>query len=247
MENSVGPLIYSVICLPPKYTIRQEQLEDFHNPLGRRFIAGGDYNATHTDWGSRLGTLRGRELLEATERNKLKGESTYWQSASNKLAVAKSCFDLSSNHSPVFITLTGHALNQEKQPRLSNRHTDGDDFRHLINGRLALNVSLKTGDDIEAAVKLFIDTIQQTGWNTTPEHTDTLKTYEYPILIKQKIEDIRRLRRVWHRLQTRERKDYLTQQHRNSNNSSKTTSKHSCNILHQQNALIVPCGRRPRE
>jgi hypothetical protein len=98
------------------------------------------------------------------ERNNLKhlstGEPTYWQSNRNKLpdlvdfcvtkgipqdfAVANSCFDLSSDHSLVLITLTSHALNQEKQPSLSNRHTNWDDFRHLINQRLTLNVSLKT-------------------------------------------------------------------------------------------------------
>jgi hypothetical protein len=68
-------------------------------------------------------------------------------------------------------------LNKEKQPNLSNRHTNWDDFRHLINERLTLNVSYKNEEDIEAAVKFFNDTIQWAGWNTTPEHTDTLKTY----------------------------------------------------------------------
>jgi predicted enzyme related to lactoylglutathione lyase len=33
-------------------------------------------------------------------------------------------------------------------------------FRHLINQRLTLYVSLKTEEDIEAAVKFFSDTIQ---------------------------------------------------------------------------------------
>jgi hypothetical protein len=58
------------------------------------------------------------------------------------------------------ITPTSHALNQEKQPSLSNRHTNWDDFRHLINHRLTLNVSLKTKEDIEAAVKFFNNTVQ---------------------------------------------------------------------------------------
>jgi hypothetical protein len=101
-------------------------------------------------------------------------------------AVVKSCFDLSSHHSPVLITLKAHAVNQEKQPRLSNRHTNWDDFRHLINLTLTSNDSIKTEEDIEAAVKFFNDTIQCAGWKVTPEHTDTLKTYNCPILIKQK-------------------------------------------------------------
>jgi hypothetical protein len=78
------------------------------------------------------------------------GEPTYWPSDSNKLpdlldfcvtkgipsafAVANSCFDLSSDHSPVLITLTPQALPSETSPRLSN---------HLINDRLTLNVSHK--------------------------------------------------------------------------------------------------------
>jgi hypothetical protein len=82
------------------------------------------------------------------ERNNLKylstADPTYWPSDRNKLpdlvdfyvtkgilldfAVAKSCFVLPSDHSPVLITLTAHALNKEKQPSLSNRHTNWDDF-----------------------------------------------------------------------------------------------------------------------
>jgi hypothetical protein len=71
------------------------------------------------------------------------------------------------------ITLTLHALNQEKQPSLSNRHTNWDDFRHFINQRLASNISLKTEVDIEAAVKFFNDTVQSAGWNAMPEHRHT--------------------------------------------------------------------------
>jgi hypothetical protein len=42
-----------------------------------------------------------------------------------------------------------------------------------------------------------------------PEHTDTLKTYNCPILIIQIIEEKRRLRRDWHRLRTPESKRLL--------------------------------------
>jgi hypothetical protein len=106
------------------------------------------------------------------------GEPTYRPSDSNKLAVvvnfcvikripqdisvAKSCFDLFSDHSPALITLTAHALNQEKQPSsiTTYQHTNWDDFRRLINERLILKVSFQIEEDIEAAVKFFNDTIQ---------------------------------------------------------------------------------------
>jgi hypothetical protein len=139
VEDSVGLLTISAVYLPPKHTVQQEQLENVYNTLGCWFIARGDYNAKHTNWGSRLITPRGCEVLKTMERNNLKHlsttEPTYWPSDRNKLpdledfcvtkgipkdfAVAKSCFDLSSDHSPVLITLTSHGLNQEKQPSLS--------------------------------------------------------------------------------------------------------------------------------
>jgi hypothetical protein len=57
-----------------------------------------------------------------------------------------------------------------------------DDFRCFVSERL--NISLKTEEDIEAAVKFFRGTIQWAGWNAMPEHTDTLKAYDCPILFK---------------------------------------------------------------
>jgi exonuclease III len=70
VEDSVGLITISAVYLPPKHTVKQAQLEDFYCTLGRRFIAGGDYNAKHTDWGSRLITPRGREVVKAMERQK---------------------------------------------------------------------------------------------------------------------------------------------------------------------------------
>jgi hypothetical protein len=150
------------------------------------------------------------------------------------------------------ITLTAHALNKEKQPSLSNRHTNWDDFWHHINQRLTLNlVSLKTEEDIEAAVKFFNDTVQWTGWNATPEHTDTLKAYGCPILIKQKIGEKRRLHRGWHRLGTPESKRSLhiaTQELKHLFNKNKNDCIQAfCKVLHQQNPLTIPRGRRPRK
>jgi hypothetical protein len=75
--------------------------------------------------------------------------------------------------------------------------------------RLTLKVSFKTEEDFEETVKLFNDTIQWAGWNATPEHTDTVKTHGCPILIKQKTEEKRRLRRKWHRFGAPESKRLL--------------------------------------
>jgi hypothetical protein len=73
-QDSVGHLTISAVYFPPRYTVKQEQLENCYNIIGCQFIAGGDYNAKHT--GSRLITPRGCELLKTMERNNL--NATHW-------------------------------------------------------------------------------------------------------------------------------------------------------------------------
>jgi hypothetical protein len=196
VEDSVGLLTISAVYLPPRHTVKQEQFKDFYNILGGRFIAGGDYNAKHTDWGSRLISFKGCELFKTMESMNLKylstGEPTYWPSDSNKLpdlvdfGVAKSCFIFRSFPD---LDYTADAVNHENEPILSYRHTNWDDFRYLVNKTLTLNIPLKTEEDIEAAAKFFNDTIQWAGWNATLEHKRALKAYNCPIKIKQKIEE----------------------------------------------------------
>jgi hypothetical protein len=260
-------------------------------------------------------------------------------------AVPKSCFDLSSYDSPVFITLKAHALNLEEQPSLSNRHTNWDDFRCLINERQRLlKFSLKPKKTLKQQSRS--STI---GWNATPGHTETLKAYvktplsesaselyrpsdrglsakwlpnsrfsrQEPLLFyqvafqlysrgwvdpvpdallfffffPQKIRWCResnpglricsqelwpldhrggRTQGIWlpyinYANNWRKKEDsvetgadyehpkakyYLTQLYRNSKNSLitkiMTASQHSCKVLHQENPLTIPCGRRPK-
>ena len=90
-----------------------------------------DFNAKNTQWGYRLTSTKGKQLLSAIQSSNLKyfstDEPTYWPSDINKLAdlmdffVTKgtspdysSChlsFDLSSDHSPI----TAY-LNSDKKP-----------------------------------------------------------------------------------------------------------------------------------
>jgi hypothetical protein len=165
-------------------------------------------------------------------------------------AAAQSCLDQSSDHSPVLVALTSHAINQEKQPSLSNRSTNWDYFRHLINQRSILNVPLKTDADTEAAVKSFNDTVQWAGWKATPKHTAAHKIHDCPITNKksQKKEDSAEAGTDYEHQRVN---DYLTQQPSTSNNSSIGTetiaSKYSCKVLHQRNPPTIPCGRRPKK
>jgi len=85
----VEPLNIAAIYCPPKHTIKAEQLQHFYASLGHRFLAGGDYNAKHTHWGSRLIAPRGHELLKAIQKENLMyvstGEPKYWPSDKRKI------------------------------------------------------------------------------------------------------------------------------------------------------------------
>jgi hypothetical protein len=102
-----------------------------------------------------------------------------------EIAVAHSCFDLSSDHSPVLVTLTSQPIRPYPLPSLSNRLTKWDYFKHLINQRLLLQIPLKTTDDIEEEVKFFTDTVQWAGWKATPPLPTRTGINACPLIIEK--------------------------------------------------------------
>jgi hypothetical protein len=114
----------------------------------------------------------------------------------------QSCFDLSSDHSPILTTLNLAELNQAPHPRLSNKQTNWDYFLQLISAHLNTKVLLKTIAQTDDAAKYFNDMVHWACWNATPEHTHTSLPYDCPPIIKQKLAEKRRLRKAWHNLRT---------------------------------------------
>jgi len=120
-----GCITTSAVYSPLKYVIKSEQYITFLETIGNRFIAAGDYNAKHTQWGSKPTSSRGRELLKAIDTMNLStvstGEPIYWSTDSKNISdlpdfgisrsipknscSTESCLDLSSGHSPVIIIL----------------------------------------------------------------------------------------------------------------------------------------------
>ena len=61
-EYSVG----AIYC-PPRYKLKREEFIQLFETLGGNFIIGGDFNAKHLYWGSRVINPKGKELLAARE------------------------------------------------------------------------------------------------------------------------------------------------------------------------------------
>ena len=137
---------------------------DFFNSLGSRFIAGGDYNAKHTVWGSGLISPKGRALLKTLKTLNLShissGSPTYWPSDCTKtpdlidfciskgipprLVVVESSLELSSDHTPVVITLSKMAYLKERPAALHSKNTNWSIFKNIVSNEISPNLPLKT-------------------------------------------------------------------------------------------------------
>lgn len=217
LEDGLGGCTISALYYPPKHKNKKEDYEQFFKTLGSKFIAGGDYNAKHSLWGSRLTTTKGRELAKAIRTNNLNwistGEPTYWPSDRNKTpdlidfcvtkgidtakVKAESCLDLSSDHSPIIINVYSQIIEKEKRPTLFSKRTDWNIFREELDRLISLNIPLKTEKELEEAVNTLTTNIQQAAWQATPDsHNKTIKE-TIPHIIKQKITEKRALRKTW--------------------------------------------------
>lgn len=213
-----GAIIISAIYCPPRHTIDNIKFSQFFNSLGNKFIAGGDYNAKHLQWGSRLTNTRGRELLKSMQHNNLgqisTAEPTYWPTDRSKIpdlldfcitkgistnyTNAVSSLDLSSDHSPVIVTLNTEILQNPKECILHNKATNWNAFRERLIDATSINVRLKIPEDIDNAVQQLNENIQEAAWKSTPTRpvsSNNLPTY--PFNIMDKIAEKRKLRKKW--------------------------------------------------
>ena len=215
-------IVISAIYCPPRHTISIEQFTNFFNSLGPKFIAGGDYNSKHISFGSRVINPKGRNLFKTISNKGYNvistGKPTYWPTDPNRLPdlldffvtkgfsnsyiFVEECLDLSSDHTPVTATISTLLIikkEKEKSPSLYNKKTNWDLFKIKVEEKLNLKLPLKTEEDIELAIEHFNKHIQDAAWISTPELDNQDTQINYPIEIKEKLKEKRRLRKIWQR------------------------------------------------
>ena len=215
-EDCHGTITTSAVYCPPKHSIAKEDFDNFLDTLGNRFIAGGDYNAKHTQWGSRLVTVRGKNLFNSITTNHLNYittyEHTYWPTDTNKIpdlldflitknissrhVQINSSADLSSDHSPVKVTVSSTIIENTPNGSIHNQHTNWQLFKEVFTHTTSASTSLKTNEEIEAATEYLNTSIINAIRFSTPAETSISK-HEYPQYIFKKIAEKRRLRRIW--------------------------------------------------
>lgn len=220
VEDWHGPLTISAAYCPPNYPTNKEETAEYFTTLGNRFLAGGDYNAKNTAWGSRLTAPgRGRVIYNIMQDLNLNHLSTYtptyWPTDPDKLPdlldffitkgiaagylAIESNLDLYSDHTPVIATVSGTIIEKDRIERLYNKRTNWEYYKHQIEQKINLNIPLKTEPDVELAINHLNNIIQESSRESTPDIPVRRLNQNCPIIVKQKIAEKRRLRRIWQR------------------------------------------------
>lgn len=218
IKSTKQNLNVGAIYCPPRYNLKKSDYETFIQLSGERFIVGGDLNAKHVDWGSRLTTTKGSELRQALRGTGCSfhstGKPTYWPTDSNKNPDLLDFFitrkvspnyinieenlDLNSDHSAVIMTLSEGIIKKKAPPTLVNKTTDWESFRYDLQENIHLNVSLRTTVQLEEEAERFVRLIQEAATNNTKEVTHIAKGINYPLEVRMMVKEKRKARRRWH-------------------------------------------------
>lgn len=171
LMTQTGKITIAAAYLPPRHTININDISLQLRNLGPKFIIGGDFNAKHTWWGSRVNNPKGTLLLKCIRQMGCSvhstGEPTYWPSDSAKIpdlldfAITKgidpakistgSCYDLCSDHSMVKILLHTSYIRTLVSVKLLGRNTNMEVFKNWLERNV--DPQPQTGDDIDEAVE----------------------------------------------------------------------------------------------
>lgn len=206
----------SLYC-PPKFNINKSSFHNVFVHLGERFILGGDYNAKHLDWGSRITTTRGKALRDAIREiggnYHSTGKPTYWPTDTMKIPdlidffITKKIspnfvnidetFDLDSDHSAVVLTLSEKIIKKENKPSLTNSTTDWLSFKSELENKIDVKIKLETKNQLEEEVENLITNIQSAAVNNTRIVSHRSICNNYPNEIRELIIVKRKARRKW--------------------------------------------------
>lgn len=228
MNNHTNFKISAIYC-PPRHSISKQEYLQLFNLLGNHFIVGGDFNAKNTYWGSRLTTTKGKELFEAAKSLKCNFHSgnkpTYWPSNSGNIPDLIDFFiskglpsnhfqvenndNLSSDHTPVIITISNHVIQKNLSPSLTSTKTNWHLFKYLIDEKISLHCSLKTDSELEDELDSLIEAIQSSAWESTPSTTKSNNRKSYPLEVRELLLMKRKARKKWQSERTSENKTIL--------------------------------------
>ena len=141
------------------------------------------------------------------------GEPTYWPAdlskkpdlidffiykgiSPNSLSI-HSCFDLSSDHSPIILNVTHNPVYNNTNQKIHNIKTNWFMFREVLEEYLCLKIPLKSVNDIESAIVEFNYAVINASMLSTPTAKTHTPNSHIPLAIQRLIKRKRKLRKTW--------------------------------------------------
>lgn len=220
LKTRIGQIKVSSIYSPPRHILKKHNYSSFLATLGSRFIVGGDWNAKHVKWGSRLTLTKGRELNAAVQALNgdfiSSGRPTYWPTDKEKkpdlvdffvtknipmnsveIELSEIPKELSSDHSPISFSLGMEAIKKCRMVGLTNAKTDWEKFRKDLNDRIRVNTPITDKAKLELEAELIVTQIQEAAKKNTPLIKTTKLAPKISLEIRSLIADKRRARGKW--------------------------------------------------
>lgn len=117
---------------------------------------------------------------------------------SNNYINAEENDNLSSDHSPVILTVSETIILKEYPPKLASKKTDWEKFREKLEASIQMQAPLETKEQIEQEVEQLITDIQKaTRESTSPIQRNSSYIINYSIEVKELVSAKRRARRKW--------------------------------------------------
>lgn len=215
-----GDLSIYAVYFPPRHAVLCETYEDFFTNLGSRYIVGGDYNAKHPWWGSRLINPKGRELYKCIRKHHLNtlssGSPTYWPTDPTKIpdlldfivysGISQNNLDitdsdeLNSDHTPIIINYTTSIQTVSKSVQILKNNTDIASFKNIIETNINLKIPISNNQELDNAVEMFTNLVHEAAVLSTPTHQPSRNQPNRVSLtaeVRELIRSKRRLRRIW--------------------------------------------------
>ena len=164
-----------------------------------KFISGGDYNAKHPQWSSRLSNPKGKELHKTMilrgYNHISTGEPTYWPTNPREIpdlldffitkGISLSQIEVNSSFDLSFDQLL--TVENEKRLYWANSKTDWFLYKALINDDIDLKILLKAAN-IDQAVELLTKMLQGAAYHWTPEaKTENKQAMNHPLFVRIKL------------------------------------------------------------
>nr|CAD7434834.1 unnamed protein product [Timema monikensis] len=219
LVTSTGPVRLISIYFPPYHRFDQATGADMEVLLRGTtpVLIGGDFNAKHPSWGSRIMCARGGLLRDVIDLHGLvaAGPPTPTHFPFNpgylpdvldfvvsrgirRRLVLKSLAELDSDHNPVLVNL-GRAVSFIDPPEKPDlKRTDWDRFTNVLRERLGPTPTFRTAAEIDRGAEFITSAIKGSLEASTPRHRPKRTPQaSLPDSILRHVREKNRLRKAW--------------------------------------------------